>query len=555
MFIKYLDFLSPRVTFYYQGYLSHTSIISGIFSIISIIFLIILAVYFSLDIIKRTNPNTFYFNTFLEDAGIYELNRTSLFHFISIVQNVRGKIVNEEIDYTIYNIVGAQIYVDNFINNGIKNGGGIKTFEHWLYGTCNKIENTKDIDNFLNFSFFEKSACVRKYFNFTTKKYYNIGEPGFVWPKIAHGTFNELNKIYGLFIQKCNNKTLKDILGDGYQCKNDEEIEEYFDGLRGGRVMYFYFINNYINILDYDKPNNKFFYKLENPLYKNQYSHNNININPVLVRTHNGLILDNIDDYISYMFDRSEVYTWDNKGSNLFMSYCLFLKNTQEYYERTYKRIQDVISNIGGINQAITIIAVYINYLYINYIILSDTELLLHSLIHTEKTIHKKKSIELRNLQNKVKEIPKEKKINSNEMKKISSQKKDDENKNHLKPKKNKTENDIINTKDLSINKLADLNENIKDTNKRKKFERMETLRDYSKYKSEKSFLNYFCYFISCSKKKQFFKVYQDFRIKIISEEHLIRNHLNIYNLLKITERKRHIRRNSYHLEDLINLV
>ena len=552
MFIKYLDFLSPRVTFYYQGYLSHSSVISGIFSIISIIFLIILAVYFSLDIILRTNPNTFFFNSFLEDSGVFELNETSLFHFISIVQNVRGQVVNENFDFTVFNIVGAQVYLDNYINNGRRNG--IRIFDHWLYGTCNKKENTKDIDNILTYPFFEKSACIKKYFNFTSQKYYSIGEPGFVWPEIAHGTFNELNKIYGLFFQKCENETIKDLFGEGYHCKSDEEIEHYFDSLRGGRLLYFYFVNNYINVLDYENPNNKFFYKLENPLYKNQYSHNNININPVLVRTHNGLVLDNIVDYISYMFDRSEVFTWNNSGLDIYMSYCLFLKNTQEYYERTYKRIQDVISNIGGINQAITIIAVYINYLYNNYIILSDTELLLHSLIHTEKTIHKKKSIELRNLQDKGKEIPKEKKINSNEMKKISTHKKDNEYKN-LKPKKNKTESDIINTKDLSINKLSDLNENIKKKGKRKKLERMETLKDYSRYQNQKSFLNYFCYFISCSKRKQFFKVYQDFRIKIISEEHLIRNHLNIYNLLKITEKKRHIRRNSYHLDDLINLV
>ena len=32
--------------------------------------------------------------------------------------------------------------------------------------------------------------------------------------------------------------------------------------------------------------------------------------------------------------------------------------------------------------------------------------------------------------------------------------------------------------------------------------------------------------------------MYENFRIKIISEEHLIKNHLNIYNLLKVTEKK-----------------
>ena len=39
------------------------------------------------------------------------------------------------------------------------------------------------------------------------------------------------------------------------------------------------------------------------------------------------------------------------------------------------------------------------------------------------------------------------------------------------------------------------------------------------------------------------------------SEEYLIRNHLNIYNLMKVTEKKRHVRRSSYQLKDLIKLV
>ena len=60
---------------------------------------------------------------------------------------------------------------------------------------------------------------------------------------------------------------------------------------------------------------------------------------------------------------------------------------------------------------------------------------------------------------------------------------------------------------------------------------------------------------ISCEKKNGFYKVFNDLRIKIISEEHLIRNHLNIYNLIRINERKKSFRRNSYQLKDLIKLV
>ena len=49
------------------------------------------------------------------------------------------------------------------------------------------------------------------------------------------------------------------------------------------------------------------------------------------------------------------------------MIFNLWMKNRMQYYKRIYKTIQDVISDIGGISEFITIIASYINSLYNNY--------------------------------------------------------------------------------------------------------------------------------------------------------------------------------------------
>ena len=294
MIIKYLDYLSPRVTFYYKGNLSHASILSGLLSIITITFIIVLAVYFSLDLIQRKDPNTFYFKSFTEDAGLYKVNSSSLFHFVNIVKNIRGNSSNEMFDFTYFNIIGAQSYYENYLNNQKM---GLKTFDHWLYGYCDKKINTEGLDDLVNYNFFEKSACIKKYYSKKFNRYYDIGDINFEWPEIAYGTFNEKNKIYGLFIQKCNNDTIKEILGEEYQCKTNEEIGNYFN-IRGSRIIHLYFINNYINVLNYKNPNNKFFYRIENPFTQNQYASNDININPTLVRSHNGLVLDNIREDI-----------------------------------------------------------------------------------------------------------------------------------------------------------------------------------------------------------------------------------------------------------------
>ena len=45
MFLKKIDFISPEITLYYKGSLSHSSIISGI---ISLIFLFYYDMYFSI---------------------------------------------------------------------------------------------------------------------------------------------------------------------------------------------------------------------------------------------------------------------------------------------------------------------------------------------------------------------------------------------------------------------------------------------------------------------------------------------------------------------------
>ena len=84
MFLKHLDYISPSISFYYKGYLSHSSILSGILSIIAFILILIVTIYFSLDIIQRQNPTAFFFNRFIEDAGIFPLNSSSFFHFLCI---------------------------------------------------------------------------------------------------------------------------------------------------------------------------------------------------------------------------------------------------------------------------------------------------------------------------------------------------------------------------------------------------------------------------------------------------------------------------------------
>ena len=549
MFIKYLDFLSPRITFYHKGFLSHSSISSGILSIIAVIFVIILGIHFSLDIIRKINPKTFYLHSFVADAGIYQLNSSSLFHYISIIQIFEGKTIYEELDLEAFSIIGAQLYGNNFLNNAKYNG--IKSFDHWLYGYCNKEINTKGLDNLISDKMFNKSVCIKKYYNSTESQYYDIGDPKFSWPIIGHGSFNENYKLYGIYIQKCNNNTIKHILGNDYQCKNDLEIDNYFN-VKGTRYFHLHFINNYIDISNYENPYFNYFYRMETQLNKKQYTFHELYFNPTLVKTDDGLIINNIKENISYIFDRDNTYNFETGTRDIYVGFIFIIRNIRDIYERTYKRVQDVISNIGGINQAVTIVAICINTLYNNFVVLSDTELLLHSSIYNEKKNNKKELVKHKNSKSKIKDTEKR-----NIGNKKNSDRKELSNESPInKTKINKSDNfsksnyyinnfHIINDKTQYIindNKMAD-NKNI--NNKENSNNNNKT----------NNFLDFLCYTITCKNKAENFRVYEKFRIKIISEEHIIKNHLNIYNLLKVTERKRYVRKSSYRLKDVINLI
>jgi hypothetical protein len=245
MFLKQIDYLSPPITFYHKGILSHSSIFSGILTIISFLIIIIIAVYFSVDIIKRKNPQAFYFNRYIEDSGIFPFNSSSFFHFISLTHNPT-EVLDVGVDFTVFRIIGIDTYFHVYVKH--KN---ISQIDHWLYGYCNNDTDTNGIGHLITQKFFNNSACIRKYFNASEQKYYEIGSPKFKWPSMAHGTYNLQNKFYSVVLERCENETISKILGEGVYCKSEEKINEFI-GLSSGSHLFY--IDNYIDVLNYDNP-------------------------------------------------------------------------------------------------------------------------------------------------------------------------------------------------------------------------------------------------------------------------------------------------------------
>ena len=131
MFFKKFDIISPRISIYHKGSLIHSSVFSAIISIISLLFIIAIAIYYSLDMIQKKNPKVYNINSYIEDVPVFKVNFTSFFHFINIISVGYNNGI-DGIDFTKFRIIGSKAYYSNFLHTNTK------SLSHWVYGPCKK---------------------------------------------------------------------------------------------------------------------------------------------------------------------------------------------------------------------------------------------------------------------------------------------------------------------------------------------------------------------------------------------------------------------------------
>ena len=523
MFLKEIDILSPEITLFYNHSLSHSSKISGILTIIAILIIILCSIFYIKDILNRNKeiPKVSSYNLYTNDAAEFPINSSSFFHFISIVKDPNHPEI-EEFDFTSLNIIGIDTYTKNY-----ENDNNLTKYNHWLYGFCNREKDLKGISNLVTQNYFIKSACIRKYFNSMEQKYYNTDDPNFKWPKMAHGTFNPNNEFYSIILIKCKNEILNTIFGDEYKCKVETEIDDFIS-LKG--LVHFNFIDEYVDVLDYKNPKKKYLYRIENTIDQDNFSINHLNFNPSKIITHNGFIFDKSDKESGYIYDRNDVFTYLKKG-DIRMIYSLWMNNRMNYNERCYKKIQDILSEIGGVAQAIMTIALFINNFFNKYIILFDTEkLLTKANISITEICARKREIKINNSSYNS-EFTTVKEINKDEINSISPE----------------TKEKIMERNDNAINQNQDVEKPVYNNEQNYKYEEPEIVDKICNKNKENSvknhktkeifsFWNFIIYKLSFGKKYNNLRIYEVFREKVISVENLTRNHLNILNLLKFNK-------------------
>ena len=218
MFLKKIDFLSPPISLFYKGFPSHSSWVSGILTIIGFALILSFSIYQLTHLFNRDKeiPKSTTFTYFIEDAGTITLDTSSLFHFLSL-EDFNNKGV-EGFDFSYFNVIG----IDNYITN-YEIDKNISHYNHWLYGFCNE-NDIKGIENITTHEFLTESACIKKYFDSKTQKYYDKSDPNFKWPSLSHGTFHPGNTIYSIIVKSCEKYILNNIFNDDLNCNDIVDI-------------------------------------------------------------------------------------------------------------------------------------------------------------------------------------------------------------------------------------------------------------------------------------------------------------------------------------------
>ena len=149
---EFFDLLSPEITLYYKGKLRHSSNISGILTIISIIITTIFTFIF-LEDLKRKNPSAFYYNRYIDDIKPIPFNSSGLFHLINLTTPNFPYETNR-----LFSIIGInQLMYSLDFNN-------IESFDHYIYDYCEE-NDIKGIENIFSRNIYElnKLFCLKNF--------------------------------------------------------------------------------------------------------------------------------------------------------------------------------------------------------------------------------------------------------------------------------------------------------------------------------------------------------------------------------------------------------
>ena len=370
-----IDFLSPKITLYFNGHSSHISHIGGLLSILFLIILILLILKFFFDIIDPKMNLSFIYEQNTDENKINQtLDYSGINHFIQMYSHSDrgwfGDFDNKNI--IIYGIKESN---KNIYTNEDDPKVDLYNTEHWLYDKC---ENIPDINKNLfteisqlitNYS---KSICLKYYYNPLDKSYHEIGVQGYISPYLETNLINEKRYIYKIIIEKCNNDTIFTNKMK-YNCNNNNDIIKYLSIYND---IFLYFSNNQILPKNKKNPFKKYFYGVSSPIHKFSTFENNIIFSPINLITDKDMFNSKYEDLSFILRDHYHNDRFINENYTTIGIFNFYLHNSILIYQRTYYNVIECFSHLGGIGQLLYFLFMMLNYINNHYIIMENSKTL-----------------------------------------------------------------------------------------------------------------------------------------------------------------------------------
>jgi hypothetical protein len=523
------------------------------------------------------------YRTFLHDAGKFYFNDTTgIFHFFQLY-DIKTKEFGE------YKTKYARIFMSRLYRTYANNREILSENEHWVYDNCREGLDNKNIDQnlFIDNISFKNGACLRYYYNNDEKKYYPIeDEINFKSPYLIHGTGNKDNLFLETIVEKCdNNSVISTVLGF---CGSEKEIDDYFDQYKG---VNFQLLSKRVETDNYKAPLYQYFHSISESLDVYSVPVDNINIMPFFIEIKSGIVVPITKKTETYSLELNRRENWEiQENTKIAAIFDYWLQNSAQVIKGGYNTLYDILPSIGGIIQLIYYIFYIFNYLYNKYITIQDCKESFFRMYNSEdpKGVPMKKNFircvnSLREDAQKM--FPKNKLVTAKKERRDSifiakyhRHKKslksdlgnnsiilnDENNKNNLSNsndiiiniQNNLTKNTVTYNKRISVQKCSKFKSSNEEVSKIIEPEQKNNLADkfevelrefiIKKNKTFKvepfnyiiaskfmSLFNFFFYVIKYKKKSNVYFILNQFRLKLLGEEHLFKSNIILFHIEK----------------------
>ena len=373
MSIKNIDYLSPKISLFYNRSRRHKSNVGAILTIIMICLSGFYVFYLISDILQHRVSSFMFYKNYLNDAGLYFFNDTGgIFHYFQIFNYQKN-------EFGQFNSKYVRVFMSRLLHKTYPKS--LSDYEHWVYDICRDGYDNKNIPKEIFDNSFTKGVCLRYYYDINQKKYFSIEDQhNFKYPYLIHGSGRKDNLLLETVIEKCdNNSIITKALGP---CGDEKEMNEY---LNVHKAIYFNLLENQVDTENYKKSIYQYLYSISGSLDSINVPVNNINLIPFIIEIKKGAIIPRTEKIITYLYDDNRKTTLENNIDEHFLAiFDYWLINSCQIIKGDYSTIYDILPNIGGIIQLIYYIFFSFNYLHNKYLVIQDCNQLFFKVFNKE---------------------------------------------------------------------------------------------------------------------------------------------------------------------------